>query len=597
MKIKSQYLALALIFVFCVFSQYDIFVKLENYVEDSQFQKQKDPDSEIVILGIDEKSLEEFGTFPWDRKVYSELFDILSKGKPAAIGVDILFSDKSASPESDLALITSIKNVGNVVLASYGNIESTSYENVEIKYNKDIRNIEVDTIEEPMGELKGVSRNGFINVFPSDKDGEIIRRFYDTIDYDGKKINSFSYEIYKEAVANGLNSGKLLAKPEEIWNKNYIDFSGDPGTFEYHSIADVFDNTIDPSYFEGKIVLIGPYTVGLQDRFFTAASKETQMYGIEIHANLIQNYLYNNFKSYASDTVNLFILIILGIASYLLFKKLTPPKASVLLIVLMGLYLVFANFTYSKGILIKIVYPLLLMASINLMLIIYSYIDEYIERRKITDTFGKYVAPQVVDQILKGGEKSLNLGGVRRFITVLFVDIRGFTPLSEKAQPEEIVEILNDYLNLTAESIFNEGGTLDKFIGDATMAIYNAPLDLEDHAYRAVKSAWAMKQGSIALQEKLEKKFGKSVQFGIGINTGYAVVGNIGAKFRMDYTAIGDTVNTSARLESNAKAGQILLSKSTYELVKGKVEVTPLGEIKVKGKDNGVEIYQLEKVI
>lgn len=597
MKIKSQYLALALIFLFGIFSQYDIFVKLENYVEDYQFQKQKDSDSDIVILGIDEKSLEEFGTFPWDRKVYSELFDILSKGKPAAIGVDILFSDKSPSPESDLALINSIKNVGNVVLASYGNIESTSYENVEKKYNKDIRNIEVSTVEEPMEELKAVSKSGFINVFPSDKDGEIIRRFYDTIDYEGNKINSFAYEIYKEAVSNGLNSGKLLAKPDEVWNKNYIDFSGDPGTFEYHSIADVFDGTIDPSYFEGKIILIGPYTVGLQDRFFTAASRNYQMYGIEIHANLIQNYLYNNFKSFVSDKVNLLILIILGIASYLLFKKLTPPKASILLLVIMGLYLVLANYTYSKGIIIKIIYPLLLMTSINIMLIIYSYIDEYIERKKITDTFGKYVAPQVVDQILKGGEKSLHLGGVRRFITVLFVDIRGFTPLSEKAQPEEIVEILNDYLNLTAESIFNEGGTLDKFIGDATMAIYNAPLDLEDHAYRAVKSAWAMKQGSIALQEKLEKKFGKSVQFGIGLNTGYAVVGNIGAKFRMDYTAIGDTVNTSARLESNAKAGQILLSKSTYELVKDKVEVTPLGEIKVKGKTNGVEIYQLEKVV
>ena len=211
--------------------------------------------------------------------------------------------------------------------------------------------------------------------------------------------------------------------------------------------------------------------------------------------------------------------------------------------------------------------------------------------------FGKYVAPQVVEQILKGSQESLHLGGIRRMITALFVDIRGFTPLSEKAEPEEIVDILNDYLNLTAESIFKYEGTLDKFIGDATMAIYNAPIELEDHAYRAVQTAWAMKQGSYILQEKLEKKFGKGVQFGIGINTGYAVVGNIGAKFRMDYTAIGDTVNTAARLESNAKAGQILLSKSTYELVKDKVEVTPLGEIKVKGKEQGIEIYQLEKVI
>jgi adenylate cyclase len=207
------------------------------------------------------------------------------------------------------------------------------------------------------------------------------------------------------------------------------------------------------------------------------------------------------------------------------------------------------------------------------------------------------VAPQVVSQILKEGEDGLKLGGTRREISVLFVDIRGFTPLSEKMEPEEVVDILNSYLNLTASSIFDNEGTLDKFIGDATMAIFNAPLDLNDHEFKAVKAAWAMKQGAAALRVKLEEKYGRGVSFGIGVNTGYAVVGNIGASFRMDFTAIGDTVNTAARLESNAKPDQILLSSSIYEKVKDRVEATYLGEIKVKGKEQGVSVYQLDNII
>jgi adenylate cyclase len=242
-------------------------------------------------------------------------------------------------------------------------------------------------------------------------------------------------------------------------------------------------------------------------------------------------------------------------------------------------------------------YPAAALILTYLVMLAYRYLEEQFERRRITGIFGRYVAPQVVDQILKEGEEGLKLGGTRKEISVLFVDIRGFTPLSEKVEPEEVVGILNSYLNLTAKSIFDNEGTLDKFIGDATMAIFNAPLDLADHEFKAVKAAWAMKQGAAALQKELEEKYGKGVSFGIGVNTGYAVVGNIGATFRMDFTAIGDTVNTAARLESNAKPDQILLSSSIYEKVKDRVEATYLGEIKVKGKEQGVPVYQLDAIL
>jgi adenylate cyclase len=363
------------------------------------------------------------------------------------------------------------------------------------------------------------------------------------------------------------------------------------------SFSDVLNKDFDPEYFKGKIVLFGPYTVGLtDDRFITAIDHQEPLYGIEVHANIIQNILSNKFKQEVPDTVNLMILILFAFAGPFIFKKLGPMISALTLAVLMAVYTWTATIVYNWGFIIQLLYPVSLVVVIYLTMLVYRYIEELLERKRVTDVFGRYVAPQVVSSILKGGEEGLKLGGTRREITALFVDIRGFTPLSEKCQPEEVVEILNDYLHLCATSIFEFGGTLDKFIGDATMAIFNAPLNLDDHEFRAVQAAWAMKQGSYALAEKLEKKFGRSVEFGIGINTGFAVVGNIGAKFRMDYTAIGDTVNTAARLESNSKPGQILLSWSTYERVRDRVEASFLGEIKVKGKELGLPVYQLDGI-
>lgn len=196
----------------------------------------------------------------------------------------------------------------------------------------------------------------------------------------------------------------------------------------------------------------------------------------------------------------------------------------------------------------------------------------------------------------KGGYK-VTLGGENRNIAVLFVDIRGFTPMSEALEPEQVVDILNSYLNLTTNSIFANGGTLDKFIGDATMAVFNAPFDLDDHVFRAVKTAWDIVQGGNEIESKYMEKYGRSVGFGVGVNCGNAVVGNIGCEFRMDYTAIGDTVNTAARLEANAKRGQVLISESVYEQVKDRIEAEPIGEIPLKGKSKGVFVYSLVKIL
>lgn len=218
--------------------------------------------------------------------------------------------------------------------------------------------------------------------------------------------------------------------------------------------------------------------------------------------------------------------------------------------------IIIGKWLYENGTAVSIVEIPIVILLIYLYQLISGYLAEILKRRKVVNAFKKYVAPQIVDEISKKGDFEIVLGGENRHIAVLFVDIRGFTPMSESLEPEQVVEILNEYLNLTTQSIFKNGGTLDKFIGDATMAVFNAPFNLDDYIYRSVCTALDIAAGSDELEKKLMERFGKSVSFGIGVNCGQAVVGNIGCEFRMDYTAIGDTVNTAARLESNAKRGQ-----------------------------------------
>src|SRR5262245_32686414 len=214
------------------------------------------------------------------------------------------------------------------------------------------------------------------------------------------------------------------------------------------------------------------------------------------------------------------------------------------------------------------------------------------EKEMIKRAFTRYVAREVVEEILKDPEH-LVLTGERREVTVLFCDVRGFTPLSERLAPEEVVLLLNDFYTLMIETTFKHDGTLDKFLGDAVMAIFGAPIAHPDHSLRAVRTALAMREGVVELNERRRKEGKEPIAVGIGVSAGEAVAGTVGTEERMEYTVIGDSVNLAARLESNAKPGQILISQRTWDRVKGVVEVRPLGAIKVKGKEEQVEVYEV----
>ena len=214
------------------------------------------------------------------------------------------------------------------------------------------------------------------------------------------------------------------------------------------------------------------------------------------------------------------------------------------------------------------------------------------EKEMIKRAFTRYVAREVVEEILKDPE-NLVLSGERRQVTVLFCDVRGFTPMSERLAPEEVVLLLNDFYTLMIETTFKYDGTLDKFLGDAVMAVFGAPMAHPDHSARAIRTALAMQEGITGLNERRVRDGKEAISDGIGVSAGEAVAGTVGTEDRMEYTVIGDSVNLAARLESNAKPGQILISHRTYERVRDLVDARPLGRIRVKGKEEEVEVYEV----
>ncbi len=372
----------------------------------------------------------------------------------------------------------------------------------------------------------------------------------------------------------------------------WISYAGKPYDYEHISLCRLLDGSVDPRIFNGCIVLVGAYAAGLQDNFSVPNSSDL-MYGVEIHANIIQGLLDGKTPVPANRMSAAIISAFLAAAAYLISRRFKIKASTPCTAVIAAGYVGFSVVSNLNGITYPILYAPLFSVLGYLLNLLRKYAEQSAEKRRMTAAFKKYVAPQVVEEISRSGKYHIKLGGENRHIAVLFVDIRGFTPMSESLEPEQVVDILNSYLNLTTNAIFSNGGTLDKFIGDATMAVFNAPFDLDDYVFRAVKTAWDIVGGGNAIEEKFLEKYGKSVSFGVGVNCGSAVVGNIGCDFRMDYTAIGDTVNTAARLESNAKRGQVLISGEVYEQVKDRITAEPIGEIPLKGKSKGVFVYSL----
>ena len=562
---------------------------LDYIARDRLYQVPRGIDSKIKIIGIDEKTMEELGPVQtWSRENYARLLEKLNENddaKPALVGFDILFAGNV--DEGDEVFARAVSESGNVIVVNH-----LLYRDSVIKSgNGLIVSQEVDQLEEPFDSLRSVCKAGFSNV-AEDSDGTV-RRIIPIEKYQGADVKMFSTVLYEEYCRiTGITPEPI---PVDEYGRSIINYSGRPGDYEYVSMSDVLNGRIDTRAFKDSIILVGAYAMGMQDNFKVPTSGQ-QMYGVEIHANILQSYLQNRFAITGNQYILGLVTAVIAMLLYLLFRKIKLWQSLIIMIIAISAEVLLLAAVNNRGYSFSVIYFPLVLVLAYIYVIVMTYLLEKARKKKVLNAFKKYVAPEIVDEISKSGEFNVKVGGENRDIAVLFVDIRRFTTMSEALEPEQVVEILNEYLALTTDAIFKNKGTLDKFVGDCTMAVFNSPFDLDDYEFRSVCAAMDIVNGGKALEKTLMEKYGRTVGFGVGVNVGPAVVGNIGCDFRMDFTAIGDTVNTAARLEANAKKGQVLISDVLYERLKDRIEVNPIGEIPLKGKSKGVFVYEVTEV-
>ncbi len=610
---------LVVIFLSCSFYIFEEF-ELKTLDLRFHFRGEKPPPSDIIIVAIDEKSISQFGRWPWKRKNHANLIKILKEEKAKIIFFDIFFLEKSDYPEDDQMLFSAVKEAGNVFfdypLLSDKDIKTKEDKNLIPYLHKNSRKRsdfkEAYFIEEksalfPLPEIlfeaKGV---GHATIY-EDED-HLFRKTALWVKYQERVYPFISILLASEYYGVNLKDISITKDILEIGKTTvplifptqmFINYRGGANTFPCISYCDVISKEFKKDskkfkkdLFKNKIVLIGGTASGLFDIRPTPFG---QMPGIEIIANSLSTLISGNFISPTSNFINFTLIFLFSLMSgYFTFRS-GLLKITILVIATSFFYIIGCIYLFEKkGIFLNMLSPLGGMFLTYIITLIYRYLIIEREKKKIKNAFQHYVTSSVVAEILKNPD-SLKLGGEKKILTVLFSDIRGFTELSEKLTPEEVVSILNEYFTEMTDIVFKYEGTLDKFIGDAIMVVYGAPVYFPDHAEKAVKTAIEMRDKMRELQLRWKKEGRVDFSIGIGINTGEMIVGNMGSRDRWDYTVVGDAVNLASRLEHQTRESRvdIIISEGTYNLVKDKIIVKELGEVMVRGKQKLVVIYEV----
>jgi adenylate cyclase len=350
---------------------------------------------------------------------------------------------------------------------------------------------------------------------------------------------------------------------------------------------------VDPSLFHDKIVFVGATASGLFDVFETPFSNG-KMPGINIHAAVADDILSNRFMRPVSDRVTVAAVLLMALAIGLIATELPAWWATAITTTIVGSFALAATLTFGRGYWLNLSQPTLAASFALFGGVGYQYFVEGREKRKMKRLFGQYVSKDVYDQLVSNPALA-RLGGQRRQMTVLFSDIRGFTSVSEKGEPEDIVQTLNEYFTRMVDIVFKHKGTLDKFVGDMVMALFGAPLDDVNHAEHAVDAALEMIDELLKLNERWTAEGRPALDIGIGINTGPMIAGNIGSEAIMSYTVIGDAVNLGSRLESLNKqySTRIIISDATRAALPDRYIFRSLGDVVVKGKTRPVAIFEV----
>ena len=586
----------------------------------------------VVIVDIDEKSLAAIGQWPWERDVVAKLLRKLTDMGAGIIGLDIVFAERDKTSPAYLneklkLNLNSPEDYDSILsrtIASTPTIIGYIFDMNEIhegKYPPDIPAVIVEkgeSVASVLPEAKGVIANidtindnaysgGFINTIP-DESG-MIRGVPMLMSYDETLYPSLTLEmvriaygverievIYGESI--GVESLKIgeLEIPTDRHGRMMVNFRGPSHTFKYISAVDILDGNISQKEIAGKFVLLGTSAAGLFD--MRATPFDSVMPGVEIHASIIDNMLRGDFLSRPgwTDGADLVIFVVISTFVFLLFLGTGALWQPFLLPILaFGIYYLLRWILFTQGILLNTLYPFVALISAAISAMLINYFFETKQKLIIREKFAKKVSPAVVEDILESEEENL-LSGREENVSVFFSDIRSFTTISEKlGSPQRVIELLNFYMTPMTDIILESGGTVDKFIGDAIMAYWNAPKRVKEHPDVALVSALKQLEVLKELNSEIEKRFGFPIAIGIGINSGTVTVGEMGSRGRSDYTIIGDTVNLASRLEGLNKlyGTHLIVSENTKRELKRDYVLRELDQVKVKGKKEAVRIYEV----
>jgi adenylate cyclase len=580
---------------------------------------------EVAIVAIDEKSLKEIGRWPWSRTRVATLIAQLTRLGAAMIALDMVFAEPE--PDHDQELADAIRHSGKVVLGYFLDFDLTpntqhptpdmqadgvfasAYNLVRPGRGESPGEKWLPTAPHVVASIPLISsaarRAGFFNFIP-DVDG-IYRRVPLAIRYQDKILPPLSLEalrVYLGNVLLGITfqeygvAGITLARtslPTDEAGEMWINYAGPARSFPYYSAADVLNGKVAATALQGKIALVGTTATGTFDA--RATPFDPVFPGVEIHATVIDNILHGRFVIRPKWLVlgDIGVLLWLGLVLGAALQRAKGVWGGVLSGGVAGAYVWGSQlFFVHSGVPLSVVYPVLLIFSLYLSVTLVHYVKEEREKRRIRAAFSLYLHPEVA-RMVSENPALLRLGGEKKELTVIFTDIRGFTSISEMLDPEALVEFLNEYLGAMTDIVFAHGGLLDKYIGDAIMALWGTPLPAPDHAASACRAALDMTARLQDLRQEWKTRGLPPLEIGVGINTGPMVVGNMGSSRRFNYTVMGDQVNLGSRLEGLNKfyGTRILLSESTRAQLGEEFLMREVDAVRVKGKRQPVVVFEL----
>jgi len=631
----SSAIALLVLFVAIFGYQQKIFEKPEYYLHDAQarlLRTNKEASPQIKVILVDEASLQymdsKVGRWPWPRAVWADLLEYLSIGGAKAVLFDILFIEHDrSSKENDKALFSASKKSGNVyhsMLLRHESIEEGDNYKAPLMPDDFANRFALKNITGtpavnqsavnndfslPIARLPEVSKGVAVVEFKPDSDG-VFRRTKPLREYQGKYFpvlglapfvdSNTPITVNKNSITINDRTFPLDANgniPINMYGLNKIETYSMSGIF--HSLkkikqGDDTDLMVSPEIFKDSIVFIGASAIGTSDlKPIPMGDSES---GVLLHAFQASNYLQNDFMTPPSSTLT-YVSILIGTCLTLwavIFSKRLLVRI-MLPLSMLAAYIGYALVSFRLNTQVEMVPFIFSTVSTGFISFAYLTVTEGAEKRKVSQLFTQYVSKDVLDEVLNNYQEYLKSSiGQKMEITVLFSDIRGFTTMSENTEPEKIVEMLNIHFTVMADIILKHNGTIDKYIGDAIMAFWGAPVKTPDHAEQAVLAGKEMLEGLKEVNRVLkERGFNHEIQIGIGINTGLATIGSIGSDKKKNYTVVGDAVNLSSRLESITKEYKtpLLFSEYTYAKIKDKISCKLIGNVTVKGREQSVDIY------